>query len=161
VHKGFHDAYLSLTGKIDAWLRGDPRRCTQLTLSGHSLGAALATLCASMRRPHLLVSLGGPRVGDEAFVRGLQGLTIERLVDCCDLVTRLPPALLGYQHPPAFTYIASDATRHATPTQAFIDADCANVRLRYLHQHAWRTGNVTIRDLADHAPINYARAFFP
>jgi hypothetical protein len=26
--------------------------------------------------------------------------------------------------------------------------------------HAWRRGAVLLRDLADHAPINYARAFF-
>ncbi len=164
VHKGFSDADLSVAEKIDSWLRGEPRRCTQLTLCGHSLGAALATLCASIWRPKLLVSLGGPRVGDEAFVRGLQGLqglTLERLVNCCDLVTRVPPALLDYQHPPAFTYIASDAARHATPEEAFVDTDCEKVRLRYLRQHAWRTGNVSLRDLADHAPINYARAFFP
>lgn len=160
VHRGFRDAYLSVARDIEAWLRGECSARAQLILCGHSLGAALATLGASHWRPTLLVSLGGPRVGDAEFVRGLEGLNIARLVDCCDLVARVPPRLLGYAHPAAYTYIASDGRTHATPSDTFVDEDSDRARTLYLREQAWRRGTVLLRDLADHAPINYARAFF-
>lgn len=47
------------------------------------------------------------------------------------------------------------------PPQPLVDADRQRARLDYLTQYAWRTGSVLVRDLADHAPINYARAVFP
>jgi hypothetical protein len=45
-----------------------------------------------------------------------------------------------------------------TPTR--IDADRSAARMAYLRDQAWHWGNVLFRDLADHAPINYIRAFF-
>jgi hypothetical protein len=36
-------------------------------------------------------------------------------------------------------------------------ADRAAARVDYLEKFAWRVGSVLVRDLADHAPINYVR----
>ena len=54
-------------------------------------GAALATLQASVRRPDALYTFGSPRVGDSQFMSRLSGVPGRRYVDCCDIVTRLPP----------------------------------------------------------------------
>jgi pimeloyl-ACP methyl ester carboxylesterase len=72
-------------------------------VTGHSLGAALATLAAADhagRTPKpKLITFGSPRVGDGAFAGLLSGLTtIHRFVDCCDLVTRVPPKAFDPSH---------------------------------------------------------------
>ena len=46
------------------------------------------------------------------------------------------------------------------PAPSMIEADRAEGRGRYAAEHAWKPGSVLLRELADHAPINYARAFF-
>lgn len=161
VHSGFQRAYESLHEGIDAWLRGDAAGRSRLLLCGHSLGAALACLAASLHRPQLLFTLGAPRVGDADFVQGLAGVESMRVVNCCDLVTRLPPTALGYAHAAPLTYIASDGRTRLNPDRAFIDEDREQGRRRHLAQFAWRVGTVAVRDLSDHAPVNYARAFFP
>ncbi|XP_030473797.2 phospholipase A(1) DAD1, chloroplastic-like [Syzygium oleosum] len=70
-----------------------------LTITGHSLGAALATLAAYDISSTLegapmvtVVSFGGPRVGNRSFRRHLEesGTKILRIVNSDDLVTRLP-----------------------------------------------------------------------
>ena len=53
------------------WLAGPACQHSRLILAGHSLGAALATLAATVFPPALLVTLGSPRVGDAEFVAAL------------------------------------------------------------------------------------------
>ncbi|MES2685955.1 MAG: lipase family protein [Pseudomonadota bacterium] len=158
AHFGFQRAYQAVREDIDDW-RAGPAADRQLIICGHSLGAALACLCASICTPHRLVTIGGPRTGDRVFVDSIEG-PWTRLVDCCDFVTRVPPTFLGYAHPGFRTYITWDGQIHENPTDDFIAADREQGRLDYLQNHAWRRGTVVVRDLADHAPINYARAFF-
>ena len=71
-----------------------------LTITGHSLGAALATLTAydiknSFLQPPPLVtviSFGGPRVGNRSFRRRLeeQGTKVLRIVNSDDVITKVP-----------------------------------------------------------------------
>jgi hypothetical protein len=161
VHAGFRRAYLAVHTAVDQWLRMEAAGRSRLIVCGHSLGGALASLCASIYRPSLLATLGCPLVGDKDFVAGLNGIAMRRLVDCCDVVTSLPPTILGYAHPQPLTYISYQGKIHDNPAPDMISADRNEARLRYLQEHAWRKGTVTLRDFADHAPINYARAFFP
>jgi len=130
-------------------------------VTGHSLGAALATLVASLLRPGFLVAIGSPRVGDADFAASLAAANVVRLVDCCDAVTDVPPPLGGYKHVHARTYITRDGEVIDDPPQSLVDADRQRARMDYITQYAWKTGSVLVRDLADHAPINYARAVFP
>jgi hypothetical protein len=67
-------------------------------VTGHSLGAALATLAAVDTTPARLVTFGSPRVGDEAFRALFAGLEVRRFVDCCDVVSRVPPERFDAAH---------------------------------------------------------------
>ena len=130
-------------------------------MCGHSLGAALATLAASVWQPAKLIPIGAPLVGNQQFVDSLAGVECQRIVNCCDLVARVPPTLLGYRHPPGPTFITWDAKLSHDPSAAAIDADRHLGRGEYFSCYALRQGNAPTRDLADHAPVNYLRAFFP
>jgi Lipase (class 3) len=130
----------------------------KLLMTGHSLGAAIATLLASLKTPTALYTIGSPRVGDAAFVASLGGVTSYRYVDCCDAVTELPPAGLGYAHLGNMLYIDRHRKVVNAPSDSTVSTDHLIARAEYLVRYAWKTGNVGVRDLADHAPINYVTA---
>lgn len=75
--------------------------------TGHSLGGALATLCAAMmvregRAPAGLVTFGCPRVGFSLEGR-LAGLPVRRYVHGADCVPSHPWPIWGYRHAGAVT----------------------------------------------------------
>jgi hypothetical protein len=157
VHRGFAKALLEIWSEVDSALG----RTTgyKLLFTGHSLGAAMATLAASLRTPTSLYTFGSPRVGDAAFVDMLQENRIDhhRYVDCCDLVARVPPEnVLGYAHYGSPYYIDCDrAVQQRDPQDPYIDDDQTRAEEDYLEKYAWRIGDVALRPLADHAPVNY------
>lgn len=157
VHEGFKEYLDLIWPEIDPWLEKHPGR---LLLTGHSLGAALGTLAAGLRTPTKLVTFGSPRVGNSDFVNTLSGFEIARYVDCCDLVTRLPPSSFGLAHLKPETLLYIDRLGEIKPgaTEDFIREDRGTAREDYLLHEAWRRGTATVRDLADHAPINYVYA---
>lgn len=161
VHAGFAKATRGVMPQLVEWLAGEARTRSRLILTGHSLGAALATLAASVLKPEMLITLGSPRVGDAEFVATLAHINVARLVDGCDVVTQLPPALSFYAHAGAVTYITCISGECIDdPAPTMIEADRAEGRAHYASEHAWKPGAVLLRELADHAPINYARGFF-
>ncbi|WP_083749173.1 lipase family protein [Pelomonas sp. KK5] len=162
VHAGFRNTALGLWPEVQDWL--GKTRPQRLIACGHSLGAAIATLLAVPARAQRLVTIGSPRVGNAEFVAHVaaSGLENTRVVDCCDVVTEIPPALLGFEHLPGlFVYLDRDGGQHPEAAPALIDADRQAARRDYLGRYAFRLGTVLIRDLADHAPVNYLRAFWP
>jgi pimeloyl-ACP methyl ester carboxylesterase len=90
VHEGFARGYAAVRDTIRPVLRA---QTGPVLITGHSLGAGLATLAAAdhLDRSPALITFGSPRVGDAAFARLLAGPTVHRFVDCCDVVTRIPP----------------------------------------------------------------------
>jgi hypothetical protein len=103
--RGFIDAYKneSIRGRIHGYLTRDIRR---VRLTGHSYGAALAVLCAVdlqynfPDRDYEVALFGCPRVGNGAFARSYNRRLFKtlRVENGNDIVTRVPPALLGYRH---------------------------------------------------------------
>lgn len=156
VHHGFWQSLEAILPQVDAWLAGHP--AARLTITGHSLGAALATLLAARSETAELVTFGSPRVGNRTFARSFDGRSARRYVDCTDLVVALPPAIV-YVHLGAQFYI--DAVGRLFPPGApgrpspALDAVRANAAYGLL---ALRPGNAPARALADHAPINYISA---
>ncbi len=130
VHRGFMQALDSVWAEIADELT---RLTCPVYYTGHSLGAALATLAAARRTPRALYTFGSPRVGNQAFVDSLAHIPIYRIVDDQDIVTTLPPESLGFRH--AGTALILQGKE---PSTAFFD------KLRSPPKR-W----------ADHAPINY------
>jgi triacylglycerol lipase len=153
VHLGFRDALAGIWSQLESWLARSASAETWMT--GHSLGAALATLAAALRPQARLVNFGSPRVGNAAFASQFDGRLARRYVNCCDLVTRLPPPLLGYAHIAGATYIDRHGQVQPEAAAELIARDMTVARRNYLIRESWRPGNIGVRDLADHSPINY------
>jgi triacylglycerol lipase len=135
VHLGFRSALDSVWPQIEEELS---RVAAPVFFTGHSLGAALATLAAARRRPKALYTFGSPRVGNEDFVATLAGVAIYRVVDDADAVATLPPEWLGFRH-------AGETIRLKEPTP---EADAESP--------GWlRRAAGPPKPLADHAPVNY------
>jgi triacylglycerol lipase len=101
VHSGFNGAVDLLWPKLEDLLRGDTQ---PVWFCGHSLGAAMATICAYRckqsaitRDPQELHTFGSPRVGCRKYIRHAE-VTHYRWVHNNDVVTRVPPVFLGYRH---------------------------------------------------------------
>jgi predicted lipase len=155
VHAGFAQATRGLLPALRDWLSGPGAGTGPLVLAGHSLGAAIATLAAALLKPALLVTLGSPRVGDASFVAAQASAPCARFVDCTDIVTTVPPAVLGYVHVRPPSYIDSSGLVQEDPNEALMTSDGRSAKVAYALRHAWIPGNVGLRSFADHAPINY------
>jgi len=131
-----------------------------ILLTGHSLGAALATLTASCFNQTPLVekihtyTFGSPRVGDRDFSTTITANKHDRYVDCCDLVTRIPTESLGFYHGGTLHYINSKGVVN-TMTEDAITEDRLHASSAYLQDYSCFWGTVWVRELADHSPINY------
>lgn len=100
THRGFTDIYTSTRDKIISTVTTlSPNKTLYIT--GHSLGAALATLCAvdiAANTPHIspnLITYGSPRVGDPAFSKTISKYVqnSQRFANIFDLVTYAPPSV--------------------------------------------------------------------
>jgi hypothetical protein len=159
VHAGFANAFDGVKIKIADWLASHPG--IEVVFTGHSLGAALATLCASNWVASNLITFGSPRVGNLAFTQTIKAQAVARYVDCCDIVTHVPPETHWYSHVGNALYIDCAGRLRTGITEDEIEADRTKARIEYVEKYAWRFNNAPVRDLADHAPINYQRALFP
>jgi hypothetical protein len=166
VHHGFARALARISDDIQPLITSAGR---PVLVTGHSLGAALATLAASLWPVAGLYTLGSPRVGDEAFTRTVPATVHARYVDCCDLVARLPPegwefmsVVYGYRHlgPAHFIDRRGDVHGGLSPeevTRRRQEAGCAGIDGKELFRR-WLAGKVPLDQLSDHAPINYVTA---
>jgi len=101
VHSGFKQEVDDLWPILERALADNEQ---PLWFAGHSLGGAMATICAGRCKvsqissnPEGLSTYGSPRVGDRAYVNHCQ-LVHFRWVNNNDIVTRVPPTWLGYRH---------------------------------------------------------------
>lgn len=113
VHEGFYDALSCVWQMLDSEVRAQLEEGEKrLWITGHSLGAALATLAASRWLEAGipvagLYTFGQPRTGDAEFARRFDFAFRPhafRIVNNLDIVTRTPPRSLGYRHLGTFIY---------------------------------------------------------
>jgi len=100
IHRGFHFAYQDIRPQVEQALATLGNR--QLLLTGHSLGAALATIAAVELSDRFRIAgiytYGQPRVGTSGFRSFFNqrfGNKLYRFVNDDDIVPRIPP---GYLH---------------------------------------------------------------
>lgn len=166
VHTGFHRAFLSVRERIDEALRALPESCP-VFYAGHSLGASLATLAASWRKPAATYTFGSPYVGDGTFGTTLDTSRVFRVVNDRDLVATVPlplPPRLDYVHHGNLHKIGSanepvDILRHNAfaPLLPMLHNTTFESFQRAFQN--WSSAFVEVvhppDPLADHAPINY------
>ena len=120
VHNGFQNELEKLWPDITAYLEAYPKQ--DLYICGHSLGAAMATICAS-RLPQAkhLFTYGSPRAGTGKFVKSII-VPHTRVVNNNDIVTGVPFWFMGYRHHGPSTYINFYGNvRKLTPWQRIKD----------------------------------------
>jgi triacylglycerol lipase len=124
VHRGFLEALEAIWSELVETLRALGAAGQGLWLTGHSLGAALATLATARLelQPTLetrgLYTFGSPRVGDGQFRRFAEarfGRRNFRFANYRDLVTRVPFEWMGYEHVGQVRYFDADGTLDEDP----------------------------------------------
>jgi predicted lipase len=126
VHRGFYESAASTFQLVERWVDELPIS-TNLFLCGHSLGAAVATVFASMltarRYPVAgLLAESSPRVGNRKFAREMShqlGGNWIRTQICRDLVPRVPPLFWGYHHGGKHVYIDRMRQCHIKPALTY------------------------------------------
>jgi hypothetical protein len=111
VHRGFKNALEEVWTDLHAYIQPLQEKGCKIWFTGHSLGAALATLAAD-RYKHAqgLYTYGSPRVGDDKFKEDFK-VTAFRMVNNSDLATRVPPPGF-YQHVGELRYIDGSGKIH-------------------------------------------------
>jgi len=108
VHRGFKREVDDLWPMLETALVSNEQ---PLWFTGHSLGGAMATICAGRcflshidSNPEQLYTFGSPRVGDRRYINFVN-IDHFRFVHNNDIVTRVPPAWMGYRHAGTEVYI--------------------------------------------------------
>jgi hypothetical protein len=112
IHSGFRIAYESVAKEIEENVM--KLKDLPLYITGHSLGAALATV-ATQRLEHnpriremiaACYTFGSPRVGDQHYDLAFKS-PIYRVVNTTDVVTVIPLLAMGYVHIGDVRYLGS------------------------------------------------------
>jgi len=159
VHNGFRKALNEIWNDLYNYLQENQNNRT-LWFTGHSLGAALATLASHwMDDVQGVYTFGSPRVGDRGFKEHYRVNTY-RFVNNNDIVTRVPLPL-RYRHVGNLKYIDSEG--NITSSIGFwgrfkeLLSGGLKHRLKIIKQFSSHTPKhqVIIDQLVDHAPIFY------
>ena len=129
VHVGFKGEINKLWPTISKVLADNPGN---LYVTGHSLGAAMATIAASRMQDRVtaLITFGSPRVGNAEFVKSL---TVDhyRVQNNCDDVTKVPFMLMGFAHHGTHRYMNFYGEfRDLTPWQQVKDMARSRLKAR-------------------------------
>lgn len=155
VHLGFKKLFGEIWKEIEPSLSSIQ---VPLFFTGHSSGAALAALAATVKPPKALYTFGSPRVGDARFADLFHHIPAFRVSTPKDIVTNLPPKGL----PLKYVHVGENWTctqyRHVMDTHNRIHR--TDVRpnigfhekpIPFLH----RIFHSPPTFLSDHAPANY------
>ena len=158
VHRGFLRSLNTVWEQVENALDDG-----KIWFTGHSLGAALATLAAD-RHPgdHPLYTFGSPRVGDKKFRQEFRA-NAYRFVNNNDGVTVVPPSLIApYRHVGDLKYL--DENGHLIDDARWwlrFKAGLSGHLQKLVEVHGeFRKGDfdtVPLDQLADHSPTSYAK----
>jgi hypothetical protein len=170
VHVGFLSALTEVWPEALARLRAEQgRKQRPLWITGHSLGAALATVAANLAcddpslRLHGVYTFGSPFVGDSGFAARIR-VPVFRFRNDSDIVPHLPLGLL-FRHVGALQFVdgAGYLHRNLTPgMELLLESGVHNLSaheamtLEEVMEKAETLELPLPGFLADHAPINYS-----
>ena len=154
VHSGFKAIFLEIKAEIKSALQGITK---PVFYTGHSLGAALAVLAASVWPPQATYTFGSPRVGDAVFRERLSGQSIYRITNDRDIVTSVPPSRIPFE----FCHVG-EAFRFQLPggqipaSDSTVDTNTPETGRSPAGVDQNGLFSNPPRFLSEHAPINYS-----
>ncbi len=159
VHKGFRDALDEVREELSAYLKALHQPPRTLWITGHSLGAALATLAAAgYDDVQGVYTFGSPRVGNAQFKNAFP-VRMYRVEYNNDVVTAVPPPGL-YRHVGELWYIDSEGQLHHGTSRLEIWKDGVMGEMRNIARsfEQVKQGDFTYipGGIKDHVPLLYA-----
>ncbi|KAI1789316.1 lipase [Ganoderma leucocontextum] len=134
VHNGFAASQSRSAPQVLAAVQNATSKfgTKKVTVTGHSLGAALALLDAVYLPLHIpgittrFVGYGLPRVGNQAFADYVdaQPISVTHINNKKDIVPILPPRSFGFHHPSGEVHIDESGAWEACPGQDNPDSEC-------------------------------------
>ena len=115
VHAGFKGELDKLWDNVYAWAKLKSNKGKHVIVTGHSLGAAMATISATRYQPEELFTFGSPRVGGKNFIKNIK-CPHYRFMNNNDIVCRIPPAWLGFRHHGEMIYFDRNGNKAPKPT---------------------------------------------
>jgi triacylglycerol lipase len=161
VHQGFKQALDEVWegGGLRDYIAGKDNGSRTIWFTGHSLGAALATLAADRYgNVQGLYTFGSPRVGDTDFKNDFH-ISTYRFVNNNDIVARVPPPGL-YCHVGELKYIDSRGRIHDNPGlwERTVDSIVGDALYMFNSLGQIRNGFAKLIPdaIVDHVPLLYA-----
>lgn len=104
LHRGFYEAYLTVRKDILDFV--EKNNVKKIILTGHSFGAAMATLCAVDIQYNIfgvkieVFTYGSPRIGNKAFAKSFNRRIPKafKIKNGNDFISNLPFKFLNYSH---------------------------------------------------------------
>lgn len=154
VHSGFQESMDDVHDDVVRWLETMKRwshshgRYLVTVCTGHSMGGAIATLCAARLDAQALYTFGSPRVGTWEFCDSLHAIHY-RFVNNNDVVSSLPPPVYYWHHQDPKYINRKGNLCNMTLWQRIKDKTCS--WLSAMSAGRWADG------VADHAISEYSR----
>lgn len=149
VHGGFqqevNDLWMDVVKELEHNDQLKIRKDVYFT--GHSLGAAMATISSTRYQPQELFTFGSPRVGGARFIKNIK-CPHYRFMNNNDIVCRIPPAWLGFRHHGEMMYFNRFGELSPNPTWK---------DLLYGILNSWKRFKF-FDGVVDHGMPNYVRA---
>jgi len=160
VHSGFKAALEEVWNDLLPEIRQHQERGAKIWVTGHSLGAALATLAADrLQDVQGLYTYGSPRVGDQGFQESFRPKTF-RLVNGSDIVAGVPPEG-PYRHVGELRSIApgdgiNDRADLAEKADGASCLDASSGSGSGQDRPKYGTGAFIPKSIRDHVPLLYS-----
>jgi len=149
VHGGFqkevNDLWMDVLAEIEHNDQLKLRKDVYMT--GHSLGAAMATIASTRYTPAELFTFGSPRVGGPRFIKNIK-CPHYRFMNNNDIVCRIPPAWLGFRHHGQMIYFNRNGDLEVKPTWTDLFMGMLN---------SWKRWKF-FDGIVDHGMPNYVKA---
>jgi triacylglycerol lipase len=159
VHRGFKEALQEVWPGLEEYISNLLKNNRKIWITGHSLGAALATLAADRcENIQGLYTYGSPRVGDGEFKKNFK-VNGYRFVNNSDIATKVPPAGI-YRHVGEIRFIDSDGVIHDNTDRQPSWADEIQGQIKDVIEALRQTGKgltgALFEPIVNHVPTLYA-----